>query len=105
MGDWNEEIVKFKEKKRGIVEQRPVPAHKKKHSKKPWKITVPAFFGKGKRVTIHHTRTKEEAEAWIEKHRRSLYLPYRTQAPNVVEEIRRQHEQRISRYRIEGPTE
>ncbi len=108
MSDWNTEQARYKAKKRGIVDQPPVGGiNKKKRLPKLWKVIGPTWrslqglSGK-KEMLMHRAASRELCEAWLEKERHSYYAPRHVSAQQM-DEAKRRHEERISKYRIEGP--
>ena len=104
MTNWHEEQAKHKAAKCGITELRPVGNKSKKKIDKPWEVWSKPFFDwirKDHRVARYATR--QEAEAWIEKQKRSWYMTRQDQSARATEAARARAERSASKYYIKGP--
>lgn len=109
MSNWHEEQAKHKAAKRGITELRPVGNKSKKKVDKPWEVwskplTIAGITRPGaKDRRVDRYATREQAEAWIEKQRRSWYMTRQDQSAAATECARACAEKWASRYYIKGP--
>ena len=102
MSDWNEEPVRTKDKRRGVIEQSPVKGGRNKQVRQ-WKVVGPGFFNQGEFIW-DRAATKEACEAWLAKQARSYYVSRRdTEQQRAA--AQRRAEQRAASYRIVGPKE
>jgi hypothetical protein len=100
MSDWDKELPRFKAKRTGQEEVQPVKGGKNR-KKKPWKVFGPNW--NGKEIEWYRGVDREACEKWIEKQRRSYYVPYRTAPARYAEDSKRRAEERANRYKIVGP--
>ena len=104
MSNWQEEQAKHKSAKRGITELRPVGNKSKKKIAKPWEVwSRPIFKWVRKDHRVGRYATREQAEAWIEKSRRSYYMTRQDQSQRALDEAKARAEKWASRYYIKGP--
>lgn len=107
MSDWNEELPKYKAKKKGIVDQRPVGNHKRQ--KRGWLVKSRksakngGFFFDLAGMTWYRGITLEACKVWIEKERRHLWLPFRGVPDELIEDNRKRNENRCNRFYIISP--
>ena len=95
---YREECERAKAVKRGLIEQRPLPARKPRGDR-PWSVMCPPLLpaprGRlSKPWAIYRGATYEACQRWIEKEARNNYRPDGVAVPS-----------RTSRYWIEGPKE
>jgi hypothetical protein len=104
MSNWNEEQARHKAKQRGIVEQRPITQLNKKKPAKPkvWRVYWPVPWLK-KPYCVARFATREQAEAYIDKQRRRVYVSPRDQSPNAWGLAAQRAEREAKDYWIEGP--
>lgn len=98
MSNWNEELPRFKDKRRDTENTRAVSNAKRQPRK--WKV-VGSFAGR--EYIAHRSATKEAAEAWIEKQARSYFVGRRNAPESLIDAAKERAEKRASRYRIEPP--
>ena len=97
---WGDEIVSYKQARRGsAAEDRPATGGKNRKPRK-WKVVGPLFGGK--EHVWHRAATKELCEQWVEKYARSYFAPRHLNEIQLQEQRQRQID-RAARLRIVSP--
>jgi hypothetical protein len=105
MSWWEEELVKVKDQRRGVLPQKETlkgPPHKQK---RPWKVLGPSpvarLFG-DRDIVYYRGVTREACERFIEKYERSYHLP-RNATEAEIAHRKAQMKFRVAKFYITGP--
>jgi hypothetical protein len=107
MSWWHEELKKAKDQRRGVLPQKETTAGPRHKQKRPWRVLGPSpvagLFG-DKDMEYYRGATREACERFIEKYRRSYFIP-RNLTEAEVAHRKAQLNFRIAKMHIVGPNQ